>query len=68
VADKDSSQASLANALHEAEREYGRANAAPAGPNRIENINRACRALDEAQQKYTHCLNEQADPVIPIKR
>jgi hypothetical protein len=68
MADKNSYEASLANALHEAEREYGRANAAPAGPNRIQNINQACRALDEAQQRYDYCMCKQADPMIPIKR
>lgn len=68
MADKDSYQASLANALHEAERAYGEANALPASGSRIEKINAACRALDEAQQRYAHCLSEQAGPMVKLKR
>jgi hypothetical protein len=65
---KNPYQDKLAADVLAAEQAYGKANAALAGPNRIENINRACRALDEAQQKYNYCMNEQADGMIPIKR
>lgn len=67
MADKDTYQAALAAAVHEAERAYGETLAAPASATRIEKINRACAALDQAQQRYDHCLSEQAT-MIPVKR
>jgi hypothetical protein len=67
MADKRPYEESLAVAVHRAEYEYGKANAAPASADRIANINRASLALDKAQQAYDHCLSGQAN-MIPVER
>jgi len=51
MADKNSYEAALAEAVHEAERRYGEA-LADTGSNRIENINRACEAMDRELRAY----------------
>ena len=51
MAEKNSYEAALAEAVHEAERRYGEA-LADTGSNRIENINRACEAMDRALRAY----------------
>jgi hypothetical protein len=68
MADKNSYEAKLAEAVHAAEREVGLANAAPAGASRIERIVKADRQLIEAQQTLDHCLSGQASAPIKVQR
>lgn len=55
MADKNTYEAGLAEAVHQAEQEYAKANAAGAGPNRIDRINRAASDLCKAEAAYEHC-------------
>jgi hypothetical protein len=68
MADKNRYEENLAQAVHDAEQEVARANAAPAGAGRIEQINRADLALIKAQQTLDHCLSGQAGPMIKLQR
>jgi hypothetical protein len=67
MADKNSYEASLAEAVHKAERTYGAALAAPASGDRIDRINKAALDLTKAQQAYDHCLSGQAR-MIDVER
>jgi hypothetical protein len=67
MADKDTREDDLATAVHRAEREVGKANAAPAGPDRITRINRAYDAHTKAEQRLDHHLSGQAK-MIPVER
>ena len=68
MVDKNSYETRLAQAVHDAEQGVARANAAPAGAGRIENINRADLALIKAQQNLDHCLSGQAGAPIKVQR
>ena len=63
MTDKNSHLADLADAVHRAERAYGEAMSAPAGAGRVEKINGTCRALDQAESEYQHCLDGRAYPL-----
>jgi hypothetical protein len=68
MADKNSYESQLAEAVHAAERECARANAAPAGAGRIERIVKADRDLVELQQRSDFCLSGQAGAPIKVTR
>jgi len=68
MADRDKYLETEANRIHDLEREVARANAAGAGPGRIERINKADRALLEAWQAFDHCLTQQGSGPIKIRR
>ena len=63
MADKNSYEAKLAEAVHKAERAYGEANAAPASTTRIDRINKTADALTKAEAAYQHCLDGRAYPL-----
>jgi hypothetical protein len=63
MADHRPDERALAVAVHEAEVAYGKANAAPAGPGRIERINRTADALAKAEDAYFHRLSGRAYPL-----
>ena len=65
MADKNPIEAGLAVAVHKAEYDYGKALAAPAGPNRIETINAAADALGRAEADYQRCLDGRGYGVAP---
>jgi hypothetical protein len=67
MADRNPIEANLAAAVHQAEYEYGKANAAPAGPNRIERIEKAALDLLKAESEYQNCLDGRAYSV-PVER
>jgi hypothetical protein len=68
MADKNPHEEQLAVAVHAAELRVARANQAPAGPRRIDEINKADRQLSKAQQELDHYLSEQGSPMIPVDR
>jgi hypothetical protein len=55
MADKNSREAKLAEAVHAAEYEANAASAAPAGPGRIERILKVDLDLLKAQRAYDDC-------------
>ena len=57
MADKNPIEAALAVRVHVAEDEVGKANAAPAGPGRIDRILKADAELSKAEQAYDDCLS-----------
>jgi hypothetical protein len=63
MADKRPHEQDLAAAVHQAERAYGDALAAPAGSNRIERIERAAKALSEAEDAYSHLRSGRGYPL-----
>ncbi len=66
MADKNPREEDLAVAVHRAEDGVRKANAAPAGPRRIDEINKADRQLSKAEQELDHYLSGQAGPMIPV--
>lgn len=68
MADRDPYELYLATVLHEAEREVARANAAPAGPQRMERIIKAGLELMKASQRLDHFLIGQACAPIKVER
>jgi len=68
MADQNKYENALAEKIHEAERAVAAANAAPAGPQRIERILKADRHLIELQQEHDHCVSGQAGKMIPVTR
>ena len=63
MADKNPIEADLAAKVHRAECDFGQANAAPAGANRIDKINATAEALRKAEEAYDRCLAGVAYPV-----
>jgi hypothetical protein len=59
MADKNSIQDGIAEAVHRAEAELRAANTAPAGAGRIERLNKAYVALDAAEQAYDNVQAKQ---------
>jgi hypothetical protein len=57
MADRNPIEEKLAQKIHAAEYSVAQANAAPAGANRIERIQKAYDALDSAEQSYDDCLS-----------
>jgi hypothetical protein len=68
MVDRNRYEAELAQKVHDCERSVGLANAMPAGPQRIERINRADLELIKAQQTLDHCLSGQASAPIKVQR
>jgi hypothetical protein len=59
MADRNSIETKLAEAVHAAEYAAAQAISAPAGPGRIERILKADTDLIEAQKNYGECLRQQ---------
>jgi hypothetical protein len=57
MADRNPIEAALAGAVHQAEYDVGKANAAPAGANRVERIAKADADLLKAGDAYDECLS-----------
>jgi hypothetical protein len=66
MADKNSYEENLAEAIHKAERNLREALGRPAGHDRIQRILDAQEAHDELWHEHDHCLTGQAG--APIKR
>jgi hypothetical protein len=68
MADVNLHEEDLAAAIHQAERAVVKANAAPAGPDRIATILKADRKLSDLNQQLDHLLSEQASPRLKLER
>ena len=64
MVDRNCYEEDLADAIHKAERDVIKANAAPAGPDRVATILRADQKLLDLNQKLDHLLSGQAGPAI----
>jgi len=60
MADKNTREANLAEAVHQAEYAVARAHDQPAGPNRNDRILKAVDALDAAEQRFDDCISGRA--------
>jgi hypothetical protein len=68
MADPNPRDDDLALAVHRTEHEVRKAHAQPAGPDRINRINKADLEHAKALQRHEHHLSGQASPMIPVKR
>jgi hypothetical protein len=68
MADVNPHEEDLAAAIHQAERAVVKANAAPAGPDRIKTILRADKKLVDLNQELDHLLSGQSGPAIKSER
>jgi hypothetical protein len=59
MADRNSIEAKLAEAVHRAEYANAQALAAPAGPGSLQRIQKTDADLIEAQKAYDECLRQQ---------
>ena len=60
MADRNSIETKLAEAVHSAEYDVARAYDQPAGPNRIDRLVKAIDKLDAAEQAYDDCISGRA--------